>query len=282
MATETREHLLYAFRRVLRPLVRLLLRAGVQYDTFVDLAKGVFVETAARDGLGDFKNPTRARISVTTGIPRREVDRFIDDPNALPQVKTTLASVLVEVLTRWHSDPTYSGPYGLPKELPFTAESGPSVVALVKLASETASPDDALRELLDSGAVKMNAEEQFRAVSRFFIPEAMSAAQIEYFGNAVTRLANTLQFNMDKRAENKRVERFVVADKGLAEDLVLDFEAFVRDRMNGALVEIDNWLSTNAPSEFHANQARVIDVGLNVFSYVEPKDLEMTFPTAEQ
>ena len=52
MLNKSRDQLLYAFRRVLRPLIRILVRSGVRYDEFLELVRGVFVETAVRDGLG--------------------------------------------------------------------------------------------------------------------------------------------------------------------------------------------------------------------------------------
>jgi hypothetical protein len=131
-----------------------------------------------------------------------------------------------------------------------------------------------LTELLESGAVQRSGDGHYRAASRYFMPEAMSAAQIEYFGNAMTRLANTLQHNMDKATPMKRVERFVVADRGLPVDMVPDFEAFVRERLNGSLVEIDNWLAANSVIDTsHALQDRVA-AGINIFTYVEDLSAE--------
>ena len=45
------EHLLVALRRILRPIVGILIRAGIRFEEFSDVARGVFVESAIRDGL---------------------------------------------------------------------------------------------------------------------------------------------------------------------------------------------------------------------------------------
>src|SRR4051812_31175485 len=86
MPNAFREHLMFAFRKVLRPLMRILIRAGVRYEEFVELVGGVYVEAAALDGLGapHGKPPSRARISIATGVPRREVDHVFDNDGALP------------------------------------------------------------------------------------------------------------------------------------------------------------------------------------------------------
>src|SRR3954470_15059526 len=107
MSNSSREHLLYAYRRVLRPLIRILIRSGVRYDEFLELVRGVYVESAIRDGLGNGQKPTRAKISLSTGVPRRDVDRFIDNDGALPSAPRTLTKILSEVLNRWHTDPQF-------------------------------------------------------------------------------------------------------------------------------------------------------------------------------
>jgi hypothetical protein len=247
MATSSRDQLLYALRRVLRPIVRVLIRAGIRFDEFAELARGVFVETAIRDGLDNVTIPTRARVSVVTGVSKQQVDYFIDNKNAIPAAKPTLASIMVEVLQKWHTDPQYVGPYGIPLELEFEDESdGRSFRTLVSLVDETVSPGVVLEELLKVGSVTYSGEHHFRAVSRYFMmPEPMSPQQIEYFGNTLTRLAQTLEFNMDPKNTNKRLERFVLADRGLPADVLPTFESYARERATEFLLDLDNWLTPN-------------------------------------
>ena len=117
MQKTPREQLLGTYRRVLRPLVRILVRSGVRYDEFLELTKRVYVETAVRDGLGDGVPLTRARVSVTTGVARRDVDRFVDKEDELPPLGKSMTRTLMEVLHKWHTDPQFVGPYGSPLEL---------------------------------------------------------------------------------------------------------------------------------------------------------------------
>lgn len=272
MATSSRDQLLYALRRVLRPIVRVLIRTGIRFDEFAELARGVFVETAIRDGLDNVTTPTRARVSVVTGVSKQQVDYFIDNKNAIPAAKPTLASIMVEVLQKWHTDPQYVGPYGIPLELEFEGESdGRSFRTLVSLVDDKVSPGVVLEELLKVGSVTYSGEHHFRAVSRYFMmPEPMSPQQIEYFGNTLTRLAQTLEFNMDPKNTNKRLERFVLADRGLPADVLPTFESYARERATEFLLDLDNWLTpysaSNSPDD---NSARIAS-GLNIFLYVEP------------
>lgn len=269
MANSSREHLLYAFRRVLRPLIRILIRSGVRYDEFLELVRGVYVESAIRDGLGDGIKPTRAKVSLSTGVPRRDVDRFIDNDGALPGAPRTLTKILSEVLNRWHTDPLYVGPYGIPLELEVRSQRNRSFVELVASVNPQVSAQDVLEELVRLRAVIWSGDTHLRVISRAFIPiEEMSPAQIEFFGNALTRLAGTLQYNLDGTNTEKRLERSVIANKGLPKEVVPVFQKHAREKVSELLIELDNWIS---PYAGHVEPDGQIErVGVAVFQFVDP------------
>jgi len=269
MLKNSRDHLLFAFRRVLRPLVRILVRSGVRYDEFLDLVRGVYVETAVRDGLGDGSRPTRARVSISTGVARRDVDRFIDREGDVPVDQKSLTRTLMEMLHRWHTDPQFVGPYGIPLELERNSSKGRSFRELVHMINPSVNDADALEELVRLRAVVLSGETHIRAISRVLIPvEEMSPAQLEFFGNALTRLADTLQFNMDPRNSAKRLEQSVISDRGLPKDVLPVFEKYVRERVTELLVEIDNWLSPYSANDLGPKEAPE-RVGLAVFQFVD-------------
>ncbi len=287
MTATSANQLLFALRRVLRPIVRILIRAGIRFDEFAELARGVYVESAIRDGLDHATNLTRARISVVTGVPRYQVDYYIENGAALPTASPTLAGVAVEVLQKWHTDPFYVGPYGIPLELEFEISTGGrGFRALVAMVNPNVSAGIVLEELLRVGSVIYSGEKYFRAVSRYFMmPEAMSPQQMEYFGNTMTRLAKTLEFNMNPRSGEKRLERFVVADRGLPLEVLPLFEAYARDRTSEFLLDLDNWLTPYSASSETESGPRIA-TGLNVFLYTDPpleeKPLEILAQEFEQ
>src|SRR5688500_19020670 len=269
MIKNSRDHLLYAFRRVLRPLIRILVRSGVRYDEFLELVRGVYVESAVRDGLGDGSVPTRAKMSVSTGVPRRDVDRFIDNDGALPPVTKSLAATLSEVLNMWHTDPQFVGPYGIPLELEVSGQKNRSFLELVSVVNPVANAHDVLDELMRFRAVVWSGDTHVRTISRACIPvEEMSTAQLELFGNALTRLTNTLQFNLDRLNTEKRLERSVISDRGLPKDVLPIFEKHVRERVSELLVDLDNWLSQYSVEDQQG--AGFERVGVAVFQFVEP------------
>ena len=268
MEKNSRDQLLHSFRRVLRPLIRILVRSGVRYDEFLELVRGVYVESAARDGLGDATKPTRAKISISTGVPRRDVDRFIDNDGALPAAPKTLTKTLAEILNIWHTDPQFVGPYGIPLELEVRTQKSRSFADLVKAVDPSVNTGVVLDELIRLRSVVWSGDTHVRTVSRAFIPlEEMSPAQLEFFGNALTRLASTLQFNLDSANIEKRLERSVQSDRGLPVDVVPVFEKHVRERVTELLTDLDNWLSPYSAQSQPGIKFQ--KVGLAVFQFVD-------------
>lgn len=269
MANSSRDQLLYAFRRVLRPLIRILVRSGVRYDEFLELVRGVYVETAVRDGLGDGGKPTRTKISISTGVPRRDVDRFIDNDGALPVAPKSLTATLSEILNKWHTDPHFVGPYGIPLELEVKGQKSRSFGELVAAVDPQAPVREVLEELIRLRTVVWSGDTHVRTVSRAFIPvEEMSAAQLEFFGNALTRLANTLQFNMDRKNTEKQLERSVISGRGMPRSVVPVFQKLAREKVTELLVELDNWLSPYSADRQPENEFE--KVGLAVFQFIDP------------
>lgn len=269
MQKTSRELLLDTYRKVLRPLVRILVRADVRYDDFLELVKRVYVESAVRDGLGDGVPLTRSRVSITTGVPRRDVDRIIEKEDDLPPIGKSMTRTLMEVLHKWHTDPIFVGPYGIPLELEMGTPRGRSFRELVHFVNPLVSPEEVLQELIRLRAVVTSGDTHFRAVSRALKPvEEMSPAQLEFFQNALTRLADTVQFNIDPQNVNKRLEQSVVSDHGLPKEIVPEFEKYVREKFMELLFEVDNWLSPYSTQESPLSEPAE-RIGIAVFQFVD-------------
>ena len=267
-SSNLRGHILYALRRALRPIARILVRAGVRFDEFADLARGVYIETAIRDGSERQLVPTRMRITGVTGLPRRQVDNYVESEGALPQADATATALAIEVLHKWHSTPEYAGPYGIPLELEFDNPPGRCIRSLVALVMPKADPRIALEELLHTGAVVASGGQHFRAVSRsLMLPDPGSPQVIEHVGRTLSRLGATLEYNRNPQHPEKRLERRVSADRGLPPELLPEFEKFVRSRANDFLVDLDNWLAPYASEDSDGSDR--VDTGVNVFQYVD-------------
>jgi Family of unknown function (DUF6502) len=268
-SSDARKHLLYALRQVLRPIVRILIRAGIRFDELSELARGVYIESAIRDGVDRGGTPTRERIALATGVTQQQVDHYIENEGELPVAEPTLARVAAQVLQKWHKDSDYLAADDTPSELEFEASSARSFSRLVRELDPAAKPGMVLAELLRAGAVSYGDEMRLRAVSRSLIPPETHAYRIECFGEAVGRLAETLEYNFNPaNADNKRLERFVAIDKGLPYRAVPDFQSFAKKRADQLLKELDDWLAPYSNTITDGFSPRV-GTGVHLFIFLD-------------
>jgi hypothetical protein len=280
MSSKVDDYLVHAFQRILRPLVKILIRSGVRYDEFCQLIKGVYIESGIRDGIGLPGDPSLSKVAIATGIGKRDVEAYVADSSRSIKPKKTIQAALSEVLHRWHTDPTYLGPYGVPLEIEFSAGKSRSFTELASSVDESIEPGILLEELLKSGAVTSSGERHLKALSRtFLVPEPLSPVMLEYFGNTITNLTTTLEFNMDPDQASKRLQRSVYADRGLTESQVKEFESYAKAKVQEFMVEVDNWLADTIPKDQEPS-GPLFDVGISVFQYVKPDQPEPSLADA--
>jgi hypothetical protein len=123
MSENFKATLLSAFRPLMRPLVRILVRNGVSYGEFAELLKSVFVDSAQDVLQTPDSRQSVSRIAITTGLTRLEVSRLLTqtDEDAKPFGSVGPGGRL---LTGWHQDSDFTGPYGIPYEVQFEGPIG--------------------------------------------------------------------------------------------------------------------------------------------------------------
>ncbi|MGE5754015.1 MAG: DUF6502 family protein, partial [Deltaproteobacteria bacterium] len=96
-----------------------LLRNGVPYQTFADIAKRVYVDLATEKFDIPGRKPSKSRVAILTGLSRREVLRVKrlpaqDDLGALDRINRA-----ARVIAGWVRDPRFIDKSGQPTVLPF-------------------------------------------------------------------------------------------------------------------------------------------------------------------
>jgi hypothetical protein len=271
--TETyRAQLVHTLRSVLRPLARILFRAGVRFDEFVELLRGIYVEITIRDALDAGQKISTGRISILSGVSKRDVDRLISTDDWLRIPKPTDAAALAAILHRWHTDSAFLGPYGVPLELPLTGQGGRNFTDLVVGSPIAIDATNAFEQLLAAKMIAKSGDTHVKVMSRSYVmPEPLSAEMLEHFGSAMTNLASTLNFNMTPSQKSKRLERSVFPDDGLPDELREEFDQFVRDRAQELISDVDDWLAAAARRPIKSPSNRT-NTGVSVFQYVTPSD----------
>ncbi|WP_157982199.1 DUF6502 family protein [Oceanicella sp. SM1341] len=167
-----------AVLRVLRPLVRLLIGGGVPYPRAAEWLRALYIEVAEAAFRLPGKRMTDSRISLLTGVQRREVKAVRGQP--APEAPPESAGPLPRVLARWQGH----APYNTRPRLPRSAPAGvPSFEGLVAEVSQDIHPRTVLDELLRLGLVEPgpgDGELQLRSAA--FVPGADGAALLGYLG----------------------------------------------------------------------------------------------------
>lgn len=114
------ESLLRAVRRLLRPLVRLLLKFQVTYPYLADLLKRVYVEVAEEEFAIPGKKQTDTRISLLTGVHRKDTRKLRGQSEE--HLPSSAVSQGTQLISHWISDPEYLNEDGQPKPLPMKGE----------------------------------------------------------------------------------------------------------------------------------------------------------------
>ena len=109
--------LMAALRRILAPLVRLLMAHGITHSAISRLLKTVYVDVAERDFALPGKPLSDSRISLLTGVHRKDVRALRGAPADLQAVPASV-SLGSQLVARWLSEKPWVDRDGRPRELP--------------------------------------------------------------------------------------------------------------------------------------------------------------------
>jgi hypothetical protein len=184
-----------AILRLLRPLVRLLLRNGVPFGMFADLAKRVYIEVAQEEFAIPGRKQTNSRVSVLTGLSRKEVLRISRLPMPDDSATAERYNRAARVISGWVRDSRYRDGDGNPEPLPMEGD-GAAFTELVKTYSGDVPARAVLDELLRVGAAERDGNGNVRLLSRGYIPATGEVEKIGILGADVSDLIATIDHNL--------------------------------------------------------------------------------------
>lgn len=271
MTQSVKENLLAAFRYLLKPLVRLAVKNAVAFPEFSEVLKQAYVDVAAKQFEAGGKEPTVEGISLIANIEMTQV-RSILQLNAGSKfgLAAQESNPLPTVLSAWHTDVNYTGPYGVLRDLEFSRsggeKTGSTFTELVATYCPGVSPRALLDELIRTGCVRDVGNGFYRAVKRIYIPDPLSTESVLWFARVVHNVCETLEVNF--RAEsvggNGLVERTVYTVHGITKQDLKEFDKFVRARGQIFADDIDNWLSDRDKE----GCADSIKTGVGIYHYI--------------
>jgi hypothetical protein len=177
--------LVAALRRLLQPLVRLLTAQGITYPMLADLLKQVYVEVAVRDFRLEGEAPTDSRVTLLTGVHRKDVKRLRTPGEPQPEAMPEMVALGSQLAAVWTTRRDLRDRKGRPRPLPRLASQGGarSFEGLVASISKDIRARPLLDEWLRLGVVKIDEQDRVVLRSAAFVPSRGFDEKAFYLGH---------------------------------------------------------------------------------------------------
>ncbi|MCE2680648.1 MAG: DUF6502 family protein [Burkholderiales bacterium] len=262
--------LLGTLRYMLKPLVRLLLRHAVTYPMLLEELKKSYVQVAEAEFEIAGKPQTDSRLSLLTGIHRKDVRRIREeaDTNTGASPKANLGA---QVVSQWLGNPRYQTDAGTPVALPRVAfQPGDlSFEGLVASISKDLRGKPLLDEWLHAGIVRITEEGSIALNVQAFVPSHHFEQTCSFMGMNIHDHLSAAVHNLqaDREPGESFFERCAF-DDGLTQAQVQALHDFVRRNGMDFLRSV-NQQNINTPKDTAAEGLR-FRVNTGVYFYSEP------------
>ena len=272
-----------AVQRLLRPLVRLLLSFQITFPVFQQWLKKAYVDIADQEFPLNDKPQTDTRISLLTGIHRKDIKRLRHEDYA-PQDSPENISIGVQLAAHWMGQTEFLDQDKQPLPLPFKANADdPSFERLVE---QVCKKDIRARVVLDEwlrlGVVSIEStsdikNELITLAPGAFVPSHSMDEKAFFLGmNVADHLAtathNVLSSGKKDQLIEAKFERCLYYD-GLSETSIAELKQLAHDQGMALLQSLNERALQLKQQDQGFNQPQInnqrINIGLYVFDEVD-------------
>jgi Family of unknown function (DUF6502) len=250
-------------RRVLHPLVRILVRFGVSAGEFKAIVDSVYAHAGSEYLAQQGERVTYSKLAVITGINRAFLPAILANPQDEfhPRSNTQLHRA-VRVLNGWYDDKLFQTPLGDPAVLSIDGEAD-SFRQLVELYSGGVYHQTMLSELERVGAVRLLSGDRVRAMRRTPVTGGANLESVLTIAETAEDLLNTLEHNLLSPAREQLPVRALIGTVDLRA-LPL-FRTLVGKRADGLLEVMDQFMRSHGPEPVRSGEAtRGVELGAAV------------------
>ena len=255
----------HAVQRLLQPLVKLLLSFQITYPVVQEWLKKAMVEVAERDFPLADKPQTDTRLSLLTGIHRKDIKRLRGGTEANTQAPEAV-SLGVQIAAHWMAH--HTDQQGQPQALSFK-QNDATAASFENLVEQVAKKDIRARVVLDEwlrlGAVEeveRNGETLIQLTPNAFIPKQGVDEKAFFLGMNLADHIATVSNNLLEQPA--KFERCLYYD-GLSEASVDELKQLAADEGMAMLTRLNQRaLELKQQDQQHNHQQR-INVGMYVF-----------------
>jgi len=189
-----------ALYRIFQAIARISLRQGLPYDAVAEIAKRAFIDVAQREFTLPRRKQSASRVSVLTGIHRKEIARVLSEEDPEDRLTAKQITASAGVVSGWRRDAAFTDRRGNPLALHFD-EGSPSFADVVRRYGKGDIPARAvLDELVRVGAVTRLRDGRLRLTAVAYVPETTSAEALAILGSDVSDLIGAIDHNLAKGA----------------------------------------------------------------------------------
>lgn len=262
-----------ALAKLLRPLVKLLIKQGVSYASFSEVARRLFIDVAEQDFKIPGKKQSLSRISVLTGINRKDVAKVLktdQSPNSKPPVPASRPSRIIQ---GWLRDTSFTNESGAPKPLHFEGGEN-SFSELVRRYGGDVTPRSMLDELTRVGVISRNPQQHLILCSMAYVPQQDLEEKINILGRASGDLFSTLDHNLEHQQFRSRLQRSVAYSHIPVKNLN---QVRMQSKEQGEqfLLQINQWLSqhdANVNPDLDSDQTARAGIGIYYFEQAHTEE----------
>jgi Family of unknown function (DUF6502) len=263
----------------MRPFARVLLRSGITYKSFAEIAKAAFIHEALleRDAKGRITNASR--VAVRTGLSRKEVRRVSEasEVNRISVERSDHAGPPARVLHAWHFDPRFLSEEGGPLDLYFDGPS-PNFADVVRAEAGDVPPGAVRAELLRAAAMIELENGMLRPLKRYFVPGDFDEKAITVMSGMLYPFLSGLDHNSNPlRSSPGFIQRIAYATL-LPEDRER-FRGWSREQATKFIESVDDWLMSRQISLDDDVVEPISGVGVFFYEGTEADDISKPEPS---
>lgn len=188
--------LLRATREAIRPFVRRILKAGITYGQVEHHIRELFVEVAENDFALPKPRQSDSRISVLTGINRKEVRRIRDKKPGTHEPKSFTRNYAADLVSLWIADPRATNAAGRPIPIPYDTARGPSFVKLAEQTTTDIQPRALLDVLVSAGAAEIRKGKVVALTRSAYVPKRGHPEALAMLADDPAELIETMLHNV--------------------------------------------------------------------------------------
>jgi Family of unknown function (DUF6502) len=213
-----KEATITALKRVIGPLVGLMIDTGVTAHEFSHLVRDSSVRTAVKRVEKETGRDSKSRVAIITGLPRSEVARILKSDDVSPG-KRLGPHPSRRVLAAWYDDPRFLTANGDPAVLSIFGKRR-SFEQLVAKYGRGIPVRAMLDELTQIDAVERLADQRVKAKSRIPILTGLTSNAVAVIGERTRDLLETLISNL-RHKSNPLFEGTALVDEADLEMVTL-------------------------------------------------------------